>query len=104
MGRVDTLADSQRQFNVLFATTVVYTPFHNQLAKRPFADFMREVLSRTLQQWGVEVLQPKAHGPLSEFGRILIQDGCPFAIEETLREQYPGRLDKQRPAQRWSCM
>ena len=98
MGRVETLADIQRQFNALFATTVAYKPFHNQLAKRTFPDFMREVLSRILQQWVVEVLQPKAHAPLGEFGRILIQDGCSFAVKETLREQYPGRFNKQNPA------
>ena len=44
------------------------------------------------------VLQPKAHGPLGEFGRILIQDGCSFAVKETLHEQYPGRFNKQNPA------
>ena len=59
---------------------------------------MREVLSRILQQWVVEVLQPKAHEPLGEFGRIVIQDGCSFAVKETLREQYPGRFNKQNPA------
>ena len=59
---------------------------------------MREVLSTILQQWVVEVLQPKAHGPLGEFGRILIQDGCSFAVKETLHEQYPGRFNKQNPA------
>ena len=82
----------------MFATTVAYKPFHNQLAKRTFPDFMREVLSRILQQWVVEVLQPKAHAPLGEFGRILIQDGCSFVVKETLREQYPGRFNKQNPA------
>ena len=95
MGRVETLADIQRQFNALFATKVAYKPFHNQLAKRTFPDFMREVLSRILQQWVVEVLQPKARAPLGEFGHILIQDGCSFAVKETLREQYPGRFNKQ---------
>ena len=50
MGRVETLADIQRQFNALFATTVAYKPFHNQLAKRTFPDFMREVLSRILRK------------------------------------------------------
>ena len=56
MGKVETLADIQRQFNALFATTVAYKPFHNQLAKRSFPDFMRQVLSTILQQWVVEVL------------------------------------------------
>ena len=40
MGKVETLADIQRQFNALFATTVAYKPFHNQLAKRSFPDLI----------------------------------------------------------------
>ena len=97
-GRVETLADIQRQFNALFATTVAYKPFHNQLAKRTIPEFMRQVLCQILRQWVVEVLQPTAAGPLGEFGRILIHDGCSFAVKETLREQYPGRFRKQNPA------
>ena len=52
-GQVETLADIQRQFNALFGTTVAYKPFHNQLAKRSFKDFMRAVLDAVLQQWVV---------------------------------------------------
>ena len=59
MGQVETLADIQRQFNALFATTVAYKPFHNQLAKRTFPDLMREVLSRILQQWVVQGVCPR---------------------------------------------
>ncbi len=97
-GTVETLADMQRQFNALFGTTVAYKPFHNQLAKRSFKDFMRAVLDVVLQQWVVSVLQPTARGPLGEFGRIVIQDGCSFAVKDALREQYPGRFKKQNPA------
>ena len=97
-GRVETLADIQRQFNALFGTTVSYKPFHNQLAKRSFKDFMRAVLEVVLQQWVVGVLQPKARGPLGAFGRIVIQDGCSFAVKDSLREHYPGRFRKQNPA------
>ena len=97
-GPVETLADIQCQFNALFGTTVAYKPFHNQLAKRSFKDFMRAVLDAVLQQWVVGVLQPTARGPLGEFGRILIQDGCSFAVKDALRERYPGRFKKQNPA------
>ena len=97
-GTVETLADMQRQFNALFGTTVAYKPFHNQLAKRSFKDFMRAVLDRVLQQWVVGVLQPTARGPLGGFGRIVIQDGCSFAVKDALREHYPGRFKKQNPA------
>ena len=98
MGRVETLADIHRQFNALFAMTVAYKPFHNQLSKDTFKDLMREVLCMILRHWVVEVLRPKAHGALSEFGRILIQDGSSFAIKDALREQYPGRFHKHNPA------
>ena len=97
-GRVETLADIQRQFNALFGTTVAYKPFHNQLAKRLFKDFMRAVLEVVLEQWVVGVLQPKARSPLGAFGRIVIQDGCSFAVKDALREHYPGRFKKQNPA------
>ena len=97
-GPVETLADIQRQFNALFGTTVAYKPFHNQLAKRSFKDFMREVLDVILQQWVVGVLQPKVQGPLGAFGRIVIQDGCSFAVKDALDEHYPGRIKKQNPA------
>lgn len=98
MGPVETLADIHRQFNALFAMTVAYKPFHSQLSKATFCDLMREVLCVILQHWGVEVLRPKAHGPLSEFGRILIQDGSSFALNDALHEHYPGRFHKQNPA------
>ena len=97
-GTVETLADMQRQFNALFGTTVAYKPFHNQLAKRSFKDFMRAVLDVVLEQWVVSVLQPTARGPLGEFGRIVIQDGCSFAVKDALGEHYPGRFKKQNPA------
>ena len=59
---------------------------------------MREVLDVILQQWVVGVLQPKAQGPLGEFGRIVLQDGCSFAVKDALDEHYPGRFKKQNPA------
>ena len=73
-------------------------PFHNQLAKRSFKDFMQAVLDRVLQQRVVGVLQLTARGPLGESGRIVIQDGCSFAVKDALREQCPGRFKKQNPA------
>ena len=97
-GPVETLADMQRQFHALFGTTVAYKPFHNQLAKRSFKDFMRAVLDRVFPQWVVGVLQPTARGPPGGFGRIVIQDGGSFAVEGALREHYPGRFKKQNPA------
>jgi len=47
-GPVKYIADLQRGFNALCASNVQYKPFHNQLAKRSFATFMRLLLSRLL--------------------------------------------------------
>ena len=92
MGPAETLADIHRQFNALFAMTVAYKPFHNQLSKDTFCDLMREVLCVILQHWVVEVLRPKAHGPLSEFGRILIQDGSSLRAQRRTARALSGSI------------
>ncbi len=96
--RVETLADIQRTFNALFGTTVAYKPFHNQLAKCQFGDFMRELVASMLEHWVVQVLRAKPGGAFGEFTRIVIQDGSSFGLKETLSEIYPGRFKSKGPA------
>jgi len=96
--RVASLADIQRCFNALFGTRVAYKPFHNQLAKWRFGDFMRELVSLILEQWTVRVLRAEAGGAFSEYERIVIQDGSSFALKEALQEDYPGRFKTKGPA------
>ena len=96
--RVETLADIQRHFNALFGTTVAYKPFHNQLAKRQFADFMRELVSGIIERWTVRVLESSGGGAFSEFDRIVIQDGSSFAVHDALAQCYPGRFRARCPA------
>lgn len=96
--RVESLADIQRCFNALFATTVAYKPFHNQLAKWRFGDFMRELVSMILEQWVVRVLSAGNRSAFSEFARIVIQDGSSFSVKDALREHYPGRFKGKGPA------
>ena len=40
----------------------------------------------------VDVLKPGPAGQLSEFGRVLIQDGSSFAVHSGLRRESPGRF------------
>jgi len=96
--RVETLADFQRTFNALFGTTVAYKPFHNQLAKCRFGDFMREVVASMLEHWVVRVLRAKPGGAFGEFTRIVIQDGSSFGLKDTLAAIYPGRFKSKGPA------
>lgn len=96
--RVETLADIQRCFNALFGTAVAYKPFHNQLAKWRFGEFMRELAGTVLEQCVVRVLGASAKGPFGEFERIVIQDGSSFAVKEALSHYWPGRFKSKGPA------
>ena len=96
--RVQTLADIERCFNALFGTSVAYKPFHNQLAKWRFAEFMRVFVDALLGQLVVRALRFAPRGPFSEFSRIVIQDGSSFAIKDILQDFFPGRFTKVRPA------
>ena len=97
-GQSTTLADIQRSYNALSATPIAYKPFHNQLAKRAFGHFMREVASHVLSAFVVEVLKPTRGGNLAEFGRVLIQDGSSFAVRDGACRTYPGRFTTVSPA------
>jgi hypothetical protein len=90
--QVETIADLQRAFNALFETEVAYKPFHNQLAKWQFAEFMRELASRLREALVVKVLEVGREGAFTEFRRIVIQDGSSFAVKDVLAKHYPGRF------------
>ena len=96
--RVESLADLQRGFNALFGFTMDYKPFYDQLAKREFATFMRETARRLLETLVIRVLGVAPGGAFSEFRRIVIQDGSSFAIKDALKEVFPGRFKKVKPA------
>lgn len=96
--RVETIADIQRGFSALFGEQVEYKPFHNQLRKVGFADFMRELVSELLGKAAMQVLKAKRGGPLSGFQRVVIQDGSSFAVKDSLREVFPGRFHTISPA------
>ena len=59
--------------------------------KRQFADFMRELVSVIIERRTVRVLGAHGGGAFSEFGRILIQDGSSFEVNDALAEHYPGQ-------------
>ncbi len=53
---LDSLADLQREYNALFDTAATHQPFHKQLAKAPFAEFMRSLSGQWLDQLRIQVL------------------------------------------------
>jgi hypothetical protein len=76
---VETLADLLREFNYQNDTTVAYKAFYNRLARPGFANFMRQMFARLVEQWTV-------------------QDGSSFALKNKLRDVFPGRFTTSEPA------
>jgi len=96
--RVETIADILRAFVAQHGENVEYKPFHNQLRKKGFPEFMRELVIELLSRTVIRVLKAKRRGPLSSFRRVIIQDGSSFAVKDQLKEVFPGRFKKTSPA------
>src|SRR5215510_5433760 len=96
--RVVTIADSHCAFNALFATTVTYKAFYNQVAKLHFADFARTMAERLISDMTLKVLGFEKGRAFGEFRHIVIQDGSSFALHDGLREVFPGRFKAVKPA------
>ena len=59
---------------------------------------MRETARGLLETLVIRVLGVASGGAFSEFRRIVIQDGSSFAIKDALKEVFPGRFKKVKPA------
>ncbi len=97
-GRIETLADILRAFNGLHGETVQYKPFHNQLAKKAFPEFMMALCGRLMEKLSEEALRFKDKTPFSRFNHILLHDGSSFSLKPALHKIFPGRFNKISPA------
>jgi hypothetical protein len=59
---------------------------------------MRETARGLLETLVIRVLGVASGGAFSEFRHIVIQDGSSFAIKDALKEVFPGRFKKGKPA------
>ena len=92
------LADILRTFNKLNDETLQYKPFHNQLKKEAFPEFLRRVLERVLNNLTSPVLRAIEDSKLERFRNIYLHDGTSLALKDSLAEQWPGRFTKISPA------
>ncbi|MEM9873371.1 MAG: IS4 family transposase [Myxococcota bacterium] len=92
------LADILRTFNDFTGASVRYKPFHKQLAKPEFAEFVRRLLSVVLGEMSMPVLRSLPGHKLSVFKDIVIHDGTSFALKDALVSFFPGRFTKVSPA------
>ncbi len=98
LSKIQTIADIHRSFNALNDSDVQYKPFHNQLAKKQFPEFMRSVCEQFMEHLSVDALQFSGDSPFARFERIELQDGTSFAVKSTLSDIFPGRFTKVSPA------
>lgn len=92
------IADILRTFNAFTGLSIRYKPFHNQLRKAAFPEFMRRLLERTLQKMTRPVLAAGLGSKLGRFRDILLHDGSSFALKNGLKKEWPGRFTKLSPA------
>jgi len=92
------LADILRTFNAFTGRSIRYKPFHNQLRKAEFPEFMRRLVERLLGIMTRPVLSTELGSKLRGFRDILLHDGSSFALKDGLRKQWPGRFTKISPA------
>lgn len=97
-GTAHWLADIVRAFNSFTGASVRYKPFHKQLAKPEFAEFVRLLLSEVLVRMSMPVLGSVPGDKLARFADIVIHDGTSFALKDCLAPQFPGRFTKVSPA------
>ena len=93
---VSTVTDLHRYFVRLTETDVQYKPFHNQLSKPEFSQLMKSLVDVALNEWQQQILGTEV--TLSDFKRIVLQDGSSFAVHDSLKETFKGRFTKISPA------
>lgn len=96
--RAQWLADILRAYNALTDGNLQYKPFHNQISKQAFAEWLRGMLATALFKLTLPALEAIPESKLAMFRDIKIHDGTSFALKATLRTDYPGRFNRLSPA------
>lgn len=97
-GEARWLADILRTYNRFTGKTVCYKPFHNQLSKQGFPEFLRLVLEAVLTKLALPVLKALPQSKLTVFEDIILHDGTSFRLKDDLAKEWPGRFRKGSPA------
>lgn len=98
VGKAQWIADILRTFNRFTGKGVCYKPFHKQLAKPGFAEFLSTVVNRALGELTVRVLEPLDDSRIAMFEDLLVHDGTSFALKDDLAVAWPGRFWNRAPA------
>jgi hypothetical protein len=96
--QVPSIASLHRDFNALWDAESSYQAFYNPVAKASYAEFFRTSLCDLMGQLTMKVLSFEAGQALSEFQRLVLQDGSSFALHDALAQVFPGRFSAVKPA------
>jgi len=97
-GKVESIADLQRDFNAVTEKSIQYKPFWNQLAKTEFPKFAMETLEQVMAAFTLQSMAAQDTRTLSRFKDVVVQDGSSFAVKDNLSKIFPGRFTKVSPA------
>ena len=93
-GNCHAIADLHRQFNGMSLSEqqfVAYKPFHNQLRKPEFAQWMQRLTQFAIARF-VRELKSTLPRKLDGFDDILLQDGSSFRVHDGLADVFPSRF------------
>jgi hypothetical protein len=92
------LAEIHRTYQAMTGSSIEYKPFHNQLRKEGFAEWMRGIFEKAMSIFDIVTLEPRVKSKLSQFSDILVHDGTSMGVHFGLAEDYPGRFTTVTPA------
>ena len=94
------LADIHRKYQTISGMPINYKPFHNQIKKEQCTDFFENIFKNVLQSWVIKSLKltTLSTGKPFPFEKVVLHDGCSFAINPKLKDVFPGRFTTHSPA------
>ena len=95
---VETVADCHRGFNAFWGPPIPSNAFYNHVAKPRLADFARTMAARLIGDMTLTVRGFAQGRACAEFRHLGRQDGSALAIQDGLREVWPGRCKVGKPA------
>ena len=96
--KVTSVADLARTFGQMTGQMLDERSFLGRLDTPSFPVLMKTVFLATAEKLAFEALRFLPGSPFNRFGRVLIQDGSSFALDDGLAEIFPGRFRKNSPA------
>ena len=100
-GEAQWIADIVRTYNKFTDKNVRYKPFHKQLAKKEFPEFMLRVLERVVEKLTIRMLEwvnGQGSSNVCLFDDIIIHDGTSYALKDALARHWPGRFKTVSPS------